>query len=619
MTTVETPSETDLAAQRAAGRGPAAGAPDPLEGLDLARLRTLEQPELDELAARIRTFLVESVALTGGHLGSNLGVVELTLALHRVVDSPDDAIVWDTGHQAYVHKLLTGRAGAFDRLRQAGGLSGYPNRSESEHDLVENSHASTGTFLRVRPRPRPTQLGGERTVVAVVGDGALTGGLAYEALNNIGAVGTDVVIVLNDNGRSYAPTVSRLTMASDGPSGEPAPRFLRGAGGALPRPGRRSRCGSDRGGPPAGSSRGRTGGRPCADGQGPRLPAGGAGRGEVSARRRPFRSGHRRRPSEGQRDPSCSYTKAFGEALVAEATRRPEVVAVTAAMPGPTGLLDFRGRFPARLVDVGIAEQHAVAAAAGMAMGGLRPVVAVYSTFLNRAWDQIYCDVGLHGLPVVFCIDRAGITGEDGPSHHGLLDLALLTKVPGMTVLVPSNCDEVGVMLHQALEITAGPVAIRWPKTPGVSGATGSGLRARRVRTGRDVCLLGVGKLVEACENAASLLAARGIDATVWDVRVASPLDPVMIDDAMQHPRRPDRRGRHRRGRRRVQGGGGDRSTRHGGGRPGAGPVWRTDPLPAPWSGRRASGRPRPRRARPLPKRHRRAAPVLSGVTRCPW
>ncbi len=210
-------------------------------------------------------------------------------------------------------------------------------------------------------------------------------------------------------------------------------------------------------------------------------------------------------------------------------------MAVTAAMAGPTGMRPFAERFPDRFVDVGIAEQHAVTAAAGMAMAGLRPVVAIYSTFLNRAWDQVYYDVGLHRLPVVFCIDRAGVTGDDGPSHHGLLDLALLTKVPGMTVLMPSSYDEVPVMLHQALEITSGPVAIRWPKTPAPPGIAGTGLRARRLRTGRDLCLLGAGKLVGACQEAAELLDEHGVQATVWDIRVAAPLDPVMIDDAVSH------------------------------------------------------------------------------------
>jgi 1-deoxy-D-xylulose-5-phosphate synthase len=546
VTTVDTHTEAERAAgpdvRSDAGRPPAT----PLDGFDPARLAALDAAALAQLASEIRDFLVQSVAATGGHLGSNLGVVELTLALHRVFASPTDRIIWDTGHQAYVHKLLTGRAGQFAALRQGGGLSGYPNREESEHDLVENSHASTALSYGFGLARAHAQLGEDRKVVAVIGDGALTGGLAYEALNNIGAAGTDMVIVLNDNGRSYAPTVSRLTTAGDrvgadrvgaddqpGVEREPARSFVEslGVGYLGPIDGHdvaateaALRAAAATPGPVVvhvHTVKGR-GYRPaelddekCLHDVGPFDPATGVTRNGTSP---------------------LSYTRAFSDALLAEAANRPELVAITAAMAGPTGLLPFLERFPDRFLDVGIAEQHAVTAAAGMAMGGLRPVVAIYSTFLNRAWDQIYCDVGLHRLPVIFCIDRAGITGDDGPSHHGVMDLALLTKVPGMTVLVPSNVDDVAAMLHQALEITTGPVAIRWPKTPGVAGQAGSGLRARRVRRGRDVCLLGVGKLLAACEHAADLLAAGGIEATVWDVRVAAPLDPVMIDDAVAHP-----------------------------------------------------------------------------------
>jgi 1-deoxy-D-xylulose-5-phosphate synthase len=504
-----------------------------------ARLREMSGPELGMLAEEVRRFLVASVASTGGHLGSNLGVVELTIALHRVFESPDDAIVWDTGHQAYVHKLVTGRQAAFAGLRQSGGLSGYPNRSESEHDLVENSHASTALSyahgLATARRLRHDR----RRVVAVVGDGALTGGLAYEALNNIGVSGSRVIVVLNDNGRSYAPTVSTLSLAaiSLAPSDadrSPAAQFFAALGLSYLGP---------------------------VDGHD--LAALEAALTSASAHTDPVvvhvitRKGLGHEPAERDEEkclhdigpfdtetgialaptgPRLSYTEAFASALMVEAASRPELVAITAAMPGPTGLLAFRHRYPDRFFDVGIAEQHAVTAAAGMAMGGLRPVVAIYSTFLNRAWDQIVHDVGLHRLPVVFCLDRAGITGDDGPSHHGVLDLMLLSKVPGMTVLAPSSYEEVGNMLHHALEISAGPVAIRWPKTEAkASAAVGYGLRARRVRRGGRVCLLGVGKLVEACEEAACLLEGDGIAATVWDVRAAAPLDPAMIDDALAH------------------------------------------------------------------------------------
>jgi 1-deoxy-D-xylulose-5-phosphate synthase len=500
--------------------------------------------ELGLLATEIRQFLVSSVSATGGHLGSNLGVVELTIALHRVFSSPHDAIVWDTGHQAYVHKLVTGRQDRFVGLRQSGGMSGYPNRSESEHDLVENSHASTAlsyayglaTARRLQRDPR--------RVVAVVGDGALTGGVAYEALNNIGVSGANVVIVLNDNGRSYAPTVSRISSAGrfigpdrgTGPTAGPSPArdFFEAMGvsylgpvnghdlDALERALYRA---ADRPGPVVvhvHTTKGR-GYKPAELDEEKHLH-------DVA----PFDPETGR--ALGTTNGRLSYTEAFSAAIVREAAARPEIVAVTAAMPGATGLIEFRDRYPDRFFDVGIAEQHAVNAAAGMAMGGLRPVVAIYSTFLNRAWDQIYYDVGLHRLPVIFCLDRAGITGDDGPSHHGVLDLMLLTKVPGMTVFAPSTYEEVGNMLHEALTITSGPVAIRWPKSEACSSPqVGSGVRARKIRAGSRICLVGVGKLVAACEQAAHILDARGVDATVWDARVASPLDPVMIENAMAH------------------------------------------------------------------------------------
>jgi 1-deoxy-D-xylulose-5-phosphate synthase len=499
-----------------------------------ARLRELTHAQLLGLAAELRAFLVSSVATTGGHLGSNLGVVVLTIALHRALDSPRDAIVWDTGHQAYVHKVLTGRAASFATLRQRGGMSGYPRRAESEHDLVENSHASTGLSyahgLAVARRLRGTP----GRVTVVIGDGALTGGLAYEALSNLGTSKEDVLVLLNDNGRSYAPTVSPLTSAGEaaGPRSTAARSFFESLGLAYDGPvDGHSLCAMDdalrgvldrrgprvlhvhtqkgRGYPPAELDDDR-----CLHDVAPFDPLTGLARG---ARRR-------------------TYTDAFAQAMVDEGARRPELVAITAAMGSPTGLEPFRRCFPVRFFDVGIAEQHAVTMAAGMAMAGLRPAVAIYSTFLNRAWDQIYLDVGLHRLPVVFCIDRAGVTGDDGPSHHGLLDMVLLAKVPGMTVLAPSSEEELAVMLRQALDTDAGPVAIRWPKSEAPTGsAVGSGVRARRIQGGRDVCLLGVGKLVGACEDAGRQLAARGIAASVWDARAVAPLDPTMIEDARRH------------------------------------------------------------------------------------
>jgi 1-deoxy-D-xylulose-5-phosphate synthase len=516
MAVTELPSRSLLAA---------AASPRCLRGLDACQLRTL--------AEEIRGFLVTTVASTGGHLGSNLGIVELTIALHRVFESPADAIIWDTGHQAYVHKLLTGRQAGFAGLRQRGGLSGYPSRSESSHDLVENSHASTGLSYAYGLAAARHRARNPHHVVALVGDGALTGGLAYEALNNIGTSGARVVVVLNDNGRSYAPTVSRLSRDPTR-SGSPAASFFDSLGlsymgpfdghdvEALEDALHRARAYEGPVVVHVHTTKGRGYGpaerdsEKCLHDVGPFDPETGVARSSAAFR--------------------LTYTEAFSAALLREAAVRPELVAITAAMPGPTGLIGFAERYPERFFDVGIAEQHAVTAAAGMAMGGLRPVVAVYSTFLNRAWDQVYHDVGLHRLPVVFCLDRAGITGDDGPSHHGVLDLMLLTKVPGMTVLAPSTYEEVGEMLSTALDVTSGPVAIRWPKTDArTSSEVGSGLCARKIRSGRGVCLLGVGKLVAACEEAAELLALRSVQATVWDVRAPAPLDPLMIEDATRH------------------------------------------------------------------------------------
>jgi 1-deoxy-D-xylulose-5-phosphate synthase len=506
---------------------------DAIEGPE--DLRRLTADELAALAQEIRTFLIEAVSVTGGHLGSNLGAVELTLALHRVFDSPHDTIVWDTGHQAYVHKLVTGRRDGFARLRQAGGLSGYPNRAESEHDLVENSHASTAVSYAFGLAVARDTTGSDATVVAVIGDGALTGGLAYEGLNNLGYSGRRAVVVLNDNGRCYAPTISHLS--ATGPGHDPG-SDLRGFFAAL---------GLGYVGPVDGHDIAALEPvlRDAAAADGPVVVHVITRKGEGYE---PAETDEEKRLHDvGAFDPetgvplggnSASYTVAFSDALIDLATARPEIVAITAGMPGSTGLLPFAERFPDRCFDVGIAEQHAVTAAAGMAMRGLRPVVAVYSTFLSRAWDQVLYDVGLHGQPVVFCLDRAGVTGDDGPSHHGLYDLALLTKVPGMTIFAPSSYEEVRVMLDEALRTTSGPVALRWSKTPARhvdAGGTGSGRNARKIVEGEDVCILGVGKMVAAAEEAADLLEARGVQSTVWDVRTI-PADPKMLADARRHP-----------------------------------------------------------------------------------
>ncbi|HEX4125951.1 MAG TPA: 1-deoxy-D-xylulose-5-phosphate synthase [Acidimicrobiales bacterium] len=574
-----------------------------------ADLKGLNPEELAQLSEEIRSFIVDTVTTTGGHLGSNLGAVELTLAVHRVFDSPRDVILWDTGHQAYVHKLLTGRRYGFKHLKQAGGMSGYPNRAESEHDWIENSHASTALSYAhgIASGFELRGVDGERKVVAVVGDGALTGGMAYEALNNLGHSRRRVVIVLNDNGRSYAPTVSQLSQSLTAlrlnPTYTAARERLRLRLRELPALGELAYSGvhsvtsalrdmvaphtffealgvryagpidghdiehmeqafthaaewdgpivvhvltqKGRGYAPAeeddiqrlhdvkatkpvalentvGNSAGRgVGGYASSDGGGI-TSLDPAPQGLIDEL--PLRA--------------TTYTDAFTRALLGAAEADPRVVALTAAMPGPTGLLAFQARFPDRFFDVGIAEQHGATAAAGMAMAGLRPVVAVYSTFWSRSFDQANLDVGLHGCPVVFVLDRAGITGDDGPSHHGILDLALALSIPGMTVFAPSSAEEVEPMLRAALELP-GPSTIRVPKTAPRHvdlDDVGSGLQARPLRMGDgSVCLIGVGKTVGACLQAADELAAEGIDATVWDARVISPPDVAMLDDASRH------------------------------------------------------------------------------------
>ena len=529
-----------------------------------ADLRRLGDEELTELAEEIREFIVETVNSNGGHLGSNLGVVELTLALHLVFDSPRDIILWDTGHQAYVHKMLTGRTDQFKTLRKPGGLSGYPSREESPHDWIENSHASTVLSYAHGLATAQEATGGEqRRVIAVVGDGSLTGGVAFEGLNNIGHSGCNVTLVLNDNGRSYAPTISRLSESLLRVRMDP--RYVRtdnqvrkvlqnipwvgdlagrtvGAAKAAVREMVEPRTffdelGINYFGPFDGHDLGkleRVFSR-VSHLEGPCLVhvLTQKGRGYAPAENDPVKNMH-----DMSKAKPGSYTEAFTEAMIKEAEARPEMVAITAAMPDSTGLLPFAERFPERCFDVGIAEQHAVTAAAGMAMGGLRPVVAIYSTFLTRAIDQVNLDVGLHNQPVVFCLDRAGITGDDGPSHHGVLDMVLLTKIPGMTVLAPSSYQEIQQMLHDALEITTGPVALRWSKTAAPSvpeDEVGHGLKGRKVKEGSDVCLLAVGKMLTSAQEAAELLEADGVSTTVWDVRCVKPLDEDMLADAARH------------------------------------------------------------------------------------
>ena len=567
-------------------------------------LKALSLVECDQLAAELRDFIVEAVSRTGGHLGSNLGVVELTLALHRVFNSPEDILLFDTGHQAYVHKIVTGRREGFIDLKQQGGLSGYPSRAESPHDWVENSHASTalgyaqGIATALRLAGGGESASGERRVVAVVGDGALTGGMAYEALNNLGHSGTRVLVVLNDNGRSYAPTVSRLSVSltqlrldprylqvrdrvrhlvEDLPGGvsslaftsfhglsaairevvEPRMFFealgIRYTGpidghdvGGLEQALRRAAswqgpivlhvvttkgkgytpaeadevaCLHDLKPPVPPAQASRSGGHPSARPGSQHAPAGIGGSTDDDGLPGPLDAGE-------------SYSEVFSSALVDLAAANERIVAITAAMPGPTGLLAFQDRYPQRFMDVGIAEQHALTAAAGMAMGGLRPVVAIYSTFLGRAVDQWNLDIGLHKLPVVICAGRAGVTGDDGPSHHGIYDLVQALQIPGCAIFCPAETAEIAPMLAEAIKL-GGPALIRFPKTPspGPLAKPGTGLKARRLRKGTgEVVLVGIGKMTRAVLAAAEELFDDGIETDVFDVRVVRPADPELLE-----------------------------------------------------------------------------------------
>ncbi|MGQ0465864.1 MAG: 1-deoxy-D-xylulose-5-phosphate synthase [Sporichthyaceae bacterium] len=536
---------------------------------DVKRLRP---DQLTELALEIREFLVQAVSKTGGHLGPNLGAVELTIALHRVFDSPADSILWDTGHQAYVHKLLTGRANGFDRLRQAGGLSGYPSRAESPHDLVENSHASTAlSYADGLAKARRLRGEHDRAVVAVVGDGSLTGGMAWEALNNIADADRPVIVVVNDNERSYAPTIGglakHLAVLRTKPDYE---RFLKwgerrvrrtpvvgdslynalhglkkGLKDAVAPQGLFEDLGLKYLGPIDGHDveavsaalrRARDFGGPvivhCITNK---------GQGYAPAERDDADHFH----GIGVCDPVTglplspagkTWTSVFAEEMVQAGADRPDVVAITAAMLIPVGLKAFAAAYPDRVFDVGIAEQHAVTSATGLAMGGLHPVVAVYATFLNRAFDQVLLDAALHSAPVTFVLDRAGVTGEDGASHHGVWDLSMLMPVPGLPIAAPRDPAQLRLQLNEALTVADGPTVVRFPKgsaiadIPAIERVGGVDVLARR--GGPDVLLVSVGALAGTCLEVANRLDAQGIGVTVVDPRWVKPVDPALVEIA---------------------------------------------------------------------------------------
>ncbi|MCV7058266.1 1-deoxy-D-xylulose-5-phosphate synthase [Mycolicibacterium gilvum] len=543
-----------------------------------ADLQHLSRAQMEDLAREIRDFLIHKVAATGGHLGPNLGVVELTLALHRVFDSPHDPILFDTGHQAYVHKMLTGRSRDFDTLRKKDGLSGYPSRSESEHDWVESSHASSALSY-ADGLAKAFELNGHRNrhVVAVVGDGALTGGMCWEALNNIAASRRPVVIVVNDNGRSYAPTIGGFAEHLAGLRLQPGyERVLEEGRKAV------------RGVPMIGEF--------CyqcmhsikagiKDALSPQVmftdlglkyvgPIDGHDESAVEGALRHARAfnapvvvhvvtrkGMGYAPAENDVDeqmhacgvidpetglatsvPGPGWTAAFSETLIELAAKRRDIVAITAAMPGPTGLSAFRKRFPDRFFDVGIAEQHAMTSAAGLAMGGMHPVVALYSTFLNRAFDQMLMDVALHKLPVTMVLDRSGITGPDGASHNGMWDLSILGIVPGMRVAAPRDGARLREELAEAVEVKDGPTAVRFPK-----GDVGEDIPAIERRDGvdvlavpadglsDDVLIIAVGAFAAMSVAVAERLRDQGIGVTVVDPRWVLPVPAAVNTLAAAH------------------------------------------------------------------------------------
>ncbi|WP_017976126.1 1-deoxy-D-xylulose-5-phosphate synthase [Actinopolyspora halophila] len=543
-----------------------------------ADVQRLEHGELIELAAEIRSFLIDKISRTGGHLGPNLGAVELTLAVHRAFESPRDAVVFDTGHQAYVHKIITGRQEGFDRLRKRGGLSGYPSRAESEHDLVENSHAST-SLSYADGLARAFQLGEtDRHVVAVVGDGALTGGMCWEALNNIAAdQERPLVIVVNDNGRSYAPTIGGLAehLASLRlrPGYERALENGRRTVRNLPVVGRPLYTGlhaakrgikdalspqvmfSDLGikylGPVDGHDF-----KALDYALGMAKTFGGPvivhavtqkGNGFAPAENHEADQMHQVKvmdPNTGApTGPSAtSWTSVFSDELVRLGGEREDVVAITGAMLGPTGLDKFGKRYPDRCVDVGIAEQHGMTSAAGMAMAGLHPVFAVYSTFLNRAFDQLLMDVALHRQPVTVTLDRSGVTGDDGPSHNGMWDLSVLGMIPGLGVAAPRDAGTLREELREAVAVDDGPTAVRFPKgtvieeVPALERVDGVDvLRRPAEHENADVLLGAVGAFAEMGVAAAERLAAQGIGVTVVDPRWVSPVPGAMLDFAGRH------------------------------------------------------------------------------------
>ena len=536
----------------------------------------MSYPELDHLASEIREFLIEKVSKSGGHLGPNLGVVELTIALHRVFHSPKDVLLFDTGHQSYVHKILTGRGEQFDNLRKKGGLAGYPNRAESEHDVIENSHASTAlSWGDGIARAFHLQGVQDRKVICVVGDGALTGGMSWEALNNIATSNElPLIIVVNDNERSYSPTIGGLaTHLSTLRLTSGYEKFLEWGKGVLERtpvvgaPIYDTLHGMKKGIKDIVAPQGMfedLGLKYFGPVDGHNIEAlekafihaknfGGPiivhaitekGRGHAPALQDDAERFHAVgvvSPSTGLpiSQPATTWTEIFSDELVRVAEDRKDIVALTAAMLGPTGLDAFQERFPDRTFDVGIAEQHATTSAAGMAFAGLHPVVAVYSTFLNRAFDQLLFDVSLHKSGVTFILDRAGITGDDGPSHHGMWDLAVTGIVPSLKVAAPRDGARLRETLGEALKISDCPTALRFPKGPVISDIPAferrDGVDILYRGESADVLLVSIGAMASLAVEAAAMAYREGVGVTVIDPRWVKPLPSSIITMAQRY------------------------------------------------------------------------------------
>ncbi len=539
-----------------------------------ADLRPLGLTELEQLALEIREFLIEKISRTGGHLSPNLGVVELTLALHRVFDSPADRIYWDVGHQAYVHKMVTGRQDGFDTLRSFGGMAGYPSRAESEHDFIENSHASVTLSYGLGNAIANAAEGNGRYTVAVIGDGALTGGVAYEALNHIAvSKPPNLIIVVNDNGRSYAPTVGGLAALAHlrfDPRYEHAKKLMGRILRSLPIVGDTAdelafrvkegfkqlvepatffdvlglkysgtldghdfealeeafENAKDMGEPAIVhviTEKGR-GYEPAINDEVEKLH--GVGTFDVQSGK----------PTSSE----LKMTNIAAGAVLSEARQNRDIIAISAAMISPTGLNEMASEFPDRVIDTGITEQHAVALAAGLAMSGKRPVVALYSTFMQRAFDELMMDVALHNLPVTFLLDRAGVTGPDGPSHHGAFDLSFLRMIPGMTIGAPSDAHELCAMVATGVRHD-GPLAIRFPKN-GAGSVPSLPVDPieigvwEEIDSGSQVLLLATGRMVEHAQKAASTLGQKGVSAGVVNARWVKPMDGRLLDWVRSYP-----------------------------------------------------------------------------------